>query len=337
MNDRNTELVSIGLPIYNGATYLEKALQSLLKQSYKNIEIVISDNNSTDGTQSVLKKYKNESRISFYKQRRTLSFAENYNFVLQKSKGEYFMWAADDDIWDRNFVTKLLAAMKDNHTFAAMSDFRLIDATGNINKLVMPSALFRSWKTISLARYIGEGYFGLKPLFMCGLFKRSLLQSIHGFVTDVPQPMFIDDILVQKILCQSNIAIVPEVLYLKREVHQRDYSRVTLSDTWRIRLSIVFRLLRNFTFVNQFFFWKTIWRGHLGRLLLLYKQYELPRIASLYAFWSALQATFYWFTFDIEQLRRRCLTVYRNILESPQASQESNKNTYFGVIQGSKK
>src|SRR5690606_13748412 len=90
-------LVSIGVPVRNGGAYLADALQILVDQTYKNIEIIISDNNSSDDTSSIIERFaKLDKRIVVYTQSRTLTASENFRFVFERSHGEYFMWAACD-------------------------------------------------------------------------------------------------------------------------------------------------------------------------------------------------------------------------------------------------
>lgn len=102
-------LVSIGVPVRNGGAYLADALQILVDQTYKNIEIIISDNNSSDDTSSIIERFaKLDKRIVVYTQSRTLTASENFRFVLDKSRGEYFMWAAHDDRRSLDYVEGLL-------------------------------------------------------------------------------------------------------------------------------------------------------------------------------------------------------------------------------------
>jgi len=101
----NSPLVSIGIPLYNSERTLRNALESLLKQSYKNIEFIISDNNSTDLTASICREYQSiDQRIVFHQQSSNIGPTENFNFVLKSSKGDFFMWAAGDDIRSLDFV-----------------------------------------------------------------------------------------------------------------------------------------------------------------------------------------------------------------------------------------
>lgn len=108
-------LVSIGLPVYNGEKYIQQALDSLINQSYTNIEIIVSDNASNDKTNEILKKYQSQDdRIKLFTQKTNIGPAPNYKFVLERSSGDFFMWAAHDDTWDKNWVDVLLKEIRDD-------------------------------------------------------------------------------------------------------------------------------------------------------------------------------------------------------------------------------
>ncbi len=99
-------LVTIGLPTYNRAPGLKRTLECIAAQTYKNIEIIISDNCSTDPTvQEVIQSFApSDTRITAYRQAVNVGLEENFNFVFAKSTAEYFMWMSDDDYFDSNYV-----------------------------------------------------------------------------------------------------------------------------------------------------------------------------------------------------------------------------------------
>jgi glycosyltransferase involved in cell wall biosynthesis len=103
--DEEKPLVSIGMPVFNGENFISEALDSLLCQNYKNIEIIISDNCSTDRTETICRKYsKLDTRIFYKRQPSNLGAVNNFLEVLRRSKGNYFMWASADDLWGNRFV-----------------------------------------------------------------------------------------------------------------------------------------------------------------------------------------------------------------------------------------
>jgi glycosyltransferase involved in cell wall biosynthesis len=105
--------VSIGMPVYNGAEFIRAALDSLLAQSFGDFELIISDNASTDETQTICETYaRQDSRITYIRQPRNLGAVPNFLFVLRQARGRYFMWAAHDDIWAENWLETLVNAFR---------------------------------------------------------------------------------------------------------------------------------------------------------------------------------------------------------------------------------
>lgn len=100
---------SIGLPVYNGEAFLNEALDSLLGQTFKDFELIISDNASTDATADIIARHAAvDARIKYVRQPENIGAHENFLFVLSKARAELFMWAAHDDTWDENWLEVLI-------------------------------------------------------------------------------------------------------------------------------------------------------------------------------------------------------------------------------------
>ena len=107
-----TPLVSVGLPVYNGAMFLEESLSSLLAQDFGDFELIISDNASTDATESICRAAAaRDRRIRYYRCERNQGAAWNYNRVFHLAKGRYFKWAADDDCCHERFLSACVEAL----------------------------------------------------------------------------------------------------------------------------------------------------------------------------------------------------------------------------------
>ncbi len=107
-------LVSIGVPVRNGEAFLAEALDLLVKQTYRNIEIIISDNLSTDGTDDIIQRFACvDDRIRVFKQDRSLTAFGNFRFVFEQARGDFFMWAACDDRRSLDYVEQLLLSLQD--------------------------------------------------------------------------------------------------------------------------------------------------------------------------------------------------------------------------------
>jgi glycosyltransferase involved in cell wall biosynthesis len=110
--------VTIGMPVYNGSATLQHALESVVAQSYPNFRLVISDNASTDATESICRKFAAaDERVTYIRQRANLGADDNFAFVLSQADTEYFMWAAADDVRSSDFIEKNIAFLDENSDF----------------------------------------------------------------------------------------------------------------------------------------------------------------------------------------------------------------------------
>jgi glycosyltransferase involved in cell wall biosynthesis len=110
-------LVSVVLCTYNGAAYLEEQMNSLLAQTYPNLEIVILDDCSTDNTLPLLEKMAaTNNHIIVYQNEHNLGYNKNYEKAIQLAKGEYIAIADQDDIWDLQKISFMMENLWDSHT-----------------------------------------------------------------------------------------------------------------------------------------------------------------------------------------------------------------------------
>ena len=99
--------VSIGLPVYNGENFLEEAIVSLLAQSFEDFELIIADNASTDNTEAICQTYASrDKRIRYVRSKENIGAARNFNLTFTLATGEYFKWAAHDDVCRADFLAR---------------------------------------------------------------------------------------------------------------------------------------------------------------------------------------------------------------------------------------
>lgn len=105
-------LVSVCIPTFNGAKYFEEALESLQQQSYQNIEVIISDDNSKDNTLEIAAEYRTRSRfpVRIFKHD-PLGIGANWNNCLKQARGEYIKFLFQDDILFNNCIERMMAVM----------------------------------------------------------------------------------------------------------------------------------------------------------------------------------------------------------------------------------
>ena len=115
MNKLKHPIVSIGLPVYNGEDFLKYALDSLLSQTFRDFELIISDNASTDNTRKICQEYVlRDKRIRYIRQNKNMGALWNFNFVLKQSNKEYFIWVASDDKLHPEFLQKNIDILEKN-------------------------------------------------------------------------------------------------------------------------------------------------------------------------------------------------------------------------------
>ena len=105
MKIKKSPLLSIIVNCYNGEEYLKDCLKSILKQSYKNWELIFWDNISTDQSKNILKQFK-DKRIKYFKSKKFTSLYEARNLAVSKAKGDYVSFLDTDDLWKRNKLSE---------------------------------------------------------------------------------------------------------------------------------------------------------------------------------------------------------------------------------------
>lgn len=124
--------LAIGLPVYNGERYLEEAMHSLLGQTYRDFEIVVCDNASSDRTpQIVAALARQDGRVRYVRNDRNIGASPNFARVAQLTSAPLFKWAAHDDLYDPTYLEACIGVL-DAHpdVVLAHSDTRLIDGCG---------------------------------------------------------------------------------------------------------------------------------------------------------------------------------------------------------------
>ncbi len=126
------DLVSICIPTWNGSKFIAAALESMLAQDYRNIEVVILDNRSTDDTKLICTKFAvTDSRVRYILDDVMVGDPEGHHKVATFARGEYFLIACDDDVYDRTYISRLLALLKAHPGIGlAYSGFNHINEVG---------------------------------------------------------------------------------------------------------------------------------------------------------------------------------------------------------------
>lgn len=206
MAEDNTLGVTIGIPTYNRAdSFLKNALESALAQQYENLEIVVSDNCSTDHTQELIRDM-DDGRIRYFRQKENIPANDNFNFCLQQATKDYFLLLHDDDLIDADFVETCIAAANGNPDIGViLTGTRMIDGRGhtvieNRNKVA----------GLSLDDFL-LGWFNSRiALYLCStLYNTKVLKAIGGF--NSPTDLFQDVVATVRLAASHGRVDVAEI------------------------------------------------------------------------------------------------------------------------------
>jgi glycosyltransferase involved in cell wall biosynthesis len=204
--------LTIGLPVYNGENFLAESLDALLGQTYRDYELIISDNASTDGTAAIARRYAElDGRVRYVRHQRNIGATPNHNFVAAEARGELFKWASHDDLYARDLIERCVAALDEQpDILLAHSWTAIIDSSGDVVKAVRyPLATdavraperFRSM----LFESGGDDYYGL---IRTRDLRQVLPQRSHHHA---------DRTLVTELALRGQFYQIPEWLYYRRD------------------------------------------------------------------------------------------------------------------------
>jgi glycosyltransferase involved in cell wall biosynthesis len=212
-------LVSIALCTYNGAVYLRQQLDTLVTQTYGNIEIIVVDDCSTDNSVAVLKEYaENFPQISLHQNQSNLGYIKNFERAISLTKGGFIALADQDDIWDLDKISLMVEAIGDNIMLYHDSEF--IDEQGKpLSKKVSDIRNFYAGddSRIFLFENCVSGH--------CMLFKHELVPYLTGFNKTI-----IHDWWLTYIACNvGSISYLPQTLVQYRQ-HQKASTNILRQD-----------------------------------------------------------------------------------------------------------
>jgi|SRR3989344_1237284 len=208
--------VSIGLPTRNGEKSIKKSVESLLSQSFKDFELIISDNASLDHTEKICKRFaKRDKRIIYIRQKRNIGPDKNFMFVLKKAKGKYFMWAADDDWWDPNFISRLKKSLDQHLKYGvAMSSCVRIYENGEIRDKIKFSSKNSLTKLSHFKLFTKMIRGDPIHIFIYGLFRSNLLKKMTK--RPFPKCMAADRVFMCQTALTARFYSLSDFLYFRR-------------------------------------------------------------------------------------------------------------------------
>ena len=122
------EKIDILLATYNGEKYVGEQIESILTQTYKNINLIISDDKSQDNTRKIIEEYtKKDQRITIFFQEENLGYIKNFEFLIKQVKSNYFMLSDQDDVWLPEKVEKSIKKLKEENADLVFGDLEVVD------------------------------------------------------------------------------------------------------------------------------------------------------------------------------------------------------------------
>ena len=237
-------LVSIGVLVYNEERHLRSMLDSLLAQDYDHVEVIISNDASTDETALICLEYSGrDRRIRYYENQTNLGSIPNFNRVVDLATGEFFMWACGHDLYDPAFISSCLnAIMQDSAIVLSYAQTQRIDPLGQPLELVLHSLDTRGVKSPSLRLKKVLWLYGAFALF--GLFRTTALRRVPMQRVGAP-----DIVLVAELSLLGTFAHIPEPLFYARNAV--DYG------DWRVHLEKHFKHTKT-NWSTHLLFWRML-------------------------------------------------------------------------------
>ncbi len=219
----NQPLVSICIPVYNGDTYLAESIECALAQTYSNIEIIITDDGSTDNSVSIAKQYASKyPHIVYHRNPENAGLVGNWKICVEKASGEWIKYLFQDDRMKPDCVEKMMQACMEYDTkFALCSRDFLIEESTDVrlkhiflNEIKKTETIFSRKKYYSpaesaaiVSQYLVENVLG-EPI--CTIFHKSVYDAVNGFDDSVKQ--IVDYEFVMKVILNHPFVFLSEKL-----------------------------------------------------------------------------------------------------------------------------
>lgn len=197
MND----LISIVLPVYNGEKYLRESIESVIAQTYRNWELLILDDCSTDKSADIAKEYEErDNRIRYYRNEKNLRLPRNLNKGFALAKGEYLTWTSDDNRFKPEALEKMYRALISNDKAQfVFASCRIIDGNGKEIEYIMVNE--SSKKKIV----------GMNSVGACFLYTRAAYKEIGEYD---PELTLVEDFdYWQRLYAKYGAVIISNILY----------------------------------------------------------------------------------------------------------------------------
>jgi glycosyltransferase involved in cell wall biosynthesis len=210
--------VTIGMTAYNGAKFISEAIRSLLNQTFTDFELLIFDDASVDNTAALCMEFAAlDARVQYHRNSTNLGMIQNFNCPLENARGEYFMWASHDDVWEPTFLEKMVNLLNaDSTAVIAFCQFDNIDKCGNQTKTYLNlDRLCRDNVFERMRIFIREEEYHGKPNLLHGLARiEAILRG--GKIGAWGKGLWFDTLYGFRMISLGNVLVESALLFHKR-------------------------------------------------------------------------------------------------------------------------
>ena len=204
---------SLFLPVKNGGAYLPLCVESILAQSYRDFDLVILENKSTDGTAEWLQALeRKEPKVKVIPSEVSLSIEDNWERILNVPKNEFMSMIGNDDLLDQNFLEEINKTIQEEPgANLYLTHYRLIDSKGKLIRHCTPIPKYET-----AAEFLAARMAEIRDSFGTGYVMRSKQYDEIGGIPAYPNLMFADDALWVKLIGTTFKATSPQVCFSYR-------------------------------------------------------------------------------------------------------------------------
>jgi len=231
-------LVSVCLPVYNGAQFIEGAIASILHTTYPHLEVIVSDDDSTDQTVELIQAA-NVPNLKLLTHSR-YGLVENWNYCLSQAQGKYIKFLFQDDLLAPNCIEMMVAAAEQNDSIGLVFSPRYLIYETKVQSQHFPEILHSGWSHLKSVQ-TGLSLFADPKLFQhphnkigeptCTLIRQSVLEQVGTF--DPAFQQYVDLEMWYRIMSYYEIAFINEPLASFRlHAHQQTQANRIERTTW---------------------------------------------------------------------------------------------------------
>jgi glycosyltransferase involved in cell wall biosynthesis len=212
--------VTIGLPVYNGAPYLEDALRALCAQSFQDLRILVADNASSDGSAQIIAHWASrDARIRVHRHATNIGALPNFRWVLEHADSPWFMYAAHDDEWSSDCVSELHAAIT-RRPGLEIAIPKMVNFQESIERPAKIRPYPERIERLAIRGRVGLALRRSRPGWIYSLFSRERLAAAMQAAQALDQPWGEDVLALLNVLVHGGITGSNAAIYYRRSTPQ---------------------------------------------------------------------------------------------------------------------